>query len=111
MPTFSISLTDEQNGRVDEVREEMQRTLVGVPISKNAVVKYLMFGRSDKHEARLWDIPVDALTADVAEALQELGVDGDDIATVILRLGEAHSKSRDLHLPKAVVKDIAPGRM
>ena len=111
MPTFSISLTDAENGRVDEVREEMRKMFVGVSISKNDVVKYLMFGRSDKHKARLWDILLESLTADVAEALHALGVDGDDITTVLLRLSEAHAKSRELHLPKTVAEDIVPGRM
>ena len=100
MPTFSISLTDAENGRVDEVRAEMQKMFVGVSISKNDVVKYLMFGRSDKHKARLWDIFLEFLTADVAEALDALGVDGNDITTVLQRLSEAHAKSRELHLPK-----------
>ena len=111
MPTFSISLTDEENSRVDEVRDEIQKMLVGVSISKNEAVKYLMFGRSDKHKARLWDIFLESLTADVAEALHSLGVDGDEITSVLLRLSEAHAKSRDLHLPKVVAKDIVPGRM
>ncbi len=111
MPTFSISLTDVENGRLNEVREEMQNTFVGVSISKNDVVKYLMFGRSDKHEARLWDVFLESLTADVAEALHALGVDGDEITMVLLRLSEAHAKSRDLHLPKMVATNIVPGRM
>lgn len=85
--------------------------LVGVSISKNEAVKYLMFGRSDKHKARLWDICLEFLSADVAEALHALSVDGDEISSVLLRLSEAHAKSRDLHLPKVVAKDIVPGRM
>ena len=85
--------------------------LVGMSISKNDVVKYLMFGRSDKHKARLWDIVLESLTADVAEALHALGVDGDAIETVLLRLSDAHAKSRDLHLPKKVATDIVPGRV
>ncbi len=111
MPTFSISLNDAQNGRVDEAREEIQKMFVGVSISKNDVVKYLMFGRSDKHKARLWDIALESLTEDVAEALHALEVDGDDITMVLQRLSEAHAKSRDLHLPKKVAKDIVPGRL
>ncbi|MDE0029969.1 MAG: hypothetical protein OXU42_11285 [Deltaproteobacteria bacterium] len=111
MPTFSISLTDAENGRVDEVRAEMQKMFVGVSISKNDVVKYLMFGRSDKHKARLWDIFLEFLTADVAEALDVLGVDRNDITTVLQRLSEAHAKSRELHLPKTVAEDIVPGRV
>ena len=109
MPTFSISLTDEENGRVDEVRERMRKMLVGVSISKNETVKYLMFGRSDKHEARLWDICLESLTTDVAEALHALKVDGEEITSVLRRLSEAHAKSRDLRLPKVVAKDIVPG--
>ena len=80
-----------------------------MPISKDDVVKYLMFHRTDKHEARLWDISIVSLTADVAEALHARGFDGDDITTVLQRLSVAHSESRELHLPKKVAKDILPG--
>ena len=111
MPSFSITLTESEHKRVEEKREDMQKMFVGLSFSKNDIVKHLMFGRSDKHEARLWDVPIHVLTNDVAEALHALGVDGEDITAVLHRLAEAHAKSRDLHLPKVVVKDIVPGRM
>ena len=108
MPSFSITLTESEHKRVEDKREDMQKMFVGMSISKNDVVKYMMFG-SDKHEARLWDVPIHVLQTDVAEALHARGEDGEDITAVLHRLAEAHAKSRDLHLPKVVVKDIVPG--
>ena len=111
MPSFSITLTDAEHKQIEEVREDMTKMFVGMSISKNDVVKYLMFGRSDKHLARLWDVPIHTLTTDVAEALHALDVEGEDITAVLRRLDEAHAKARELHLPKKVAKDIVRGRM
>ena len=47
----------------------------------------------------------------MAEALHARGLDDDDITTVLHRLNEAHSKSREVHLPNNVAEDILPGHM
>ena len=112
--SIKVRFTAEEMDRIDEETAAMRKSLVsaGIAFSRSDAVRYMMFS-SDRHLARLHDVPVHVLQHDVAKALHALEWDSDKIVATMETLQAAHDqarKERREQLGPMDVKDIVPGQ-